>query len=162
MSSRRLSAFPPLRRAPACCGARLWRCRQVGEEEFQELTFNVCDPDLDEGEWITMYDVVQHIPGSGNDEEDGGDLDEDSEEAVAAAAGSTAGGRIAVEKQEYVGECRRECRTIQRACNNVLEEYREDLAELLWKRTPDTLEKLSSRVCTKWAKVRGARAWASE
>lgn len=126
---------------------------KVGEEEFQELTFNVCDPDLDEGEWITMYDVVQHIPGSGNDEEDGGDLDEDSEEAIAAAAGSTAGGRIAVEKQEYVGECRRECRTIQRACNNVLEEFREDLAELLWKRTPDTLEKLSSRVCTKWAKV---------
>ena len=44
-----------------------------------------------------------------------------------------------------MGECRRECRTIEKACTAVFDEYREDLAELLWKNEPKTLEKMASR-----------------
>jgi len=40
----------------------------------------------------------------------------------------------------------------------VFDEHREDIAELLYKRSPDTEEKLASRVCTKWAKVCPAKA----
>ena len=121
---------------------------RVDEGEFQELTFGICDPDIEEGEWITMYDVVQH-GGAGAAEDDGAD----NEDPDAVPAAPAAGGRIAVEKQEYVGECRRECRTMAKACNNVFDEHREDLAETLWKRDANTKEKLTSRVCTKWAKV---------
>ena len=124
---------------------------RVDEGEFQELTFGICDPDIEEGEWITMYDVVQHGGAGAADDAAGGEDGGDDPDAAPAAP--AAGGRIAVEKQEYVGECRRECRTMQKACNNVFDEHREDLAETLWKRDPNTKEKLTSRVCTKWAKV---------
>lgn len=39
------------------------------------------------------------------------------------------------------------------ACGTVLEDHREDVAELLWKQEPSTLDKLASRVCTKWARA---------
>lgn len=32
---------------------------KVGEDEFNELTLNICDPDTDEGEWVSMQDIEQ-------------------------------------------------------------------------------------------------------
>ena len=43
---------------------------------------------------------------------------------------------------------RRECRTIQKACENIVNEHMEDMAESLYKRDAATLEKFSNRVCT--------------
>jgi len=51
----------------------------------------VCDADTDEGEWIPMLDVTQKEKGA----------------------------PIKLEKQEYMGECRRECRTIMHTCAKV-------------------------------------------
>jgi hypothetical protein len=104
--------------------------RKVGEDDLIELATGICNADLEEGDWLAMYDLTQ----------------------------KGAGTPVKLEKQEYMGECRRECRTIAHACAKVFDEHREDIAELLWKRSPDTEEKLASRVCTKWAKVCPATA----
>jgi len=104
---------------------------RIGEDDLIDIATALCDPDSDEGEWLLYYDVTQP---------------------------NGRGGALKLEKQEYVGECRRECRTVAHACSKVFDEHREDVAELLWKRNPDTPEKLASRVCTKWAKVCPAKA----
>ena len=78
---------------------------KIGEDDLIDFATLVCDPDTDEGEWINMIDIVQDGPGSS----------------------------VKLKQEEYMGECRRECRTIQHACNKVFDEYREDVAELLWK-----------------------------
>ncbi|KAJ8599143.1 hypothetical protein CTAYLR_008301 [Chrysophaeum taylorii] len=98
---------------------------RLGEDDLQEITNSVCDPDLDQGEWITLYDVEQ----------------------------ADVGAPLKLKKEEYLGECRRECRTIAKACRAVYDEYREDIAESLYKRDASNLEKLKSRVCQKWAGV---------
>ena len=61
---------------------------KVGEEEYQELTEDVCDADTDMGEWMSMQDVTQAQKGAS----------------------------LKLEQQEHLGECRRECRTIEKAC----------------------------------------------
>ena len=66
---------------------------------------------------------------------------------------SERGAPLKMEKQEYMCECRRECRTIQKACENIVNEHMEDMAESLYKRDAATLEKFSNRVCTKWAEA---------
>lgn len=69
------------------------------------MTTNVCDADTDEGDWIPMLDISQAEKGS----------------------------PLKLEPQEYMGECRRECRTVMHACGKVFDEYREDMAEALYK-----------------------------
>lgn len=97
----------------------------IGEDKFQEIAEGVCNPDLDGGEWITFYDLVQAEKGAA----------------------------IKLEKNKYLGECRRECRSIAKACRTVYDEVREDVAESLYKRDASTAEKFKSRVCQKWAGV---------
>mmetsp|Transcript_22299 Transcript_22299/g.29162 ORF Transcript_22299/g.29162 Transcript_22299/m.29162 type:complete len:271 (+) Transcript_22299:19-831(+) len=106
---------------------------KVGEDDLIDMATHICDADSDEGDWIPMYDITQEGKGSS----------------------------IKIERQEYMGECRRECRTIASTCAKVFDEYREDIAEALYKKEPKTLEKLTSRVCTKWAKVCPAKPVAS-
>ena len=61
---------------------------------------------------------------------------------------------LKLEEEEYLGECRRECRTIQKACRNVYDEVRDDVAETLYKNDATlTVAKFQSRVCQKWAGV---------
>lgn len=97
----------------------------IGEVEFQEITEKVCDPDVDEGEWITFYDLVQAEKGAS----------------------------IKLEHKKYLGECRRECRSIAKACRAVYDEFREDVAESLYKRDASSVDKFKSRVCQKWSGV---------
>lgn len=97
--------------------------KKPSEDMYQDVIEQLCDPERDGGEWIAHYDVVQ----------------------------ADRGAPLKLEKQEYLGECRRECRTIQKACRAVYDEHAEDAAESLYKRDASTLEKFSSRVCTKWA-----------
>jgi len=98
---------------------------KVGEDDLIEIGERICDPDTDEGEWISMYDVSQDGKGR----------------------------PLKLEKQEYLGECRRECRTIAASCAKVFDEFREDLAEVLWKDPTVGVERLASRVCSKWSRV---------
>lgn len=74
---------------------------RLGEDEIQEIASDVCNVDVDGGEWISFYDIAQ----------------------------TEAGSPIKLNKQEYLGECRRDCRTIVKACRAVYDEFREDVAE---------------------------------
>ena len=99
--------------------------KKPSEDMYQDSIQQICDPIKDLGEWVAMYDITQ----------------------------SERGAPLKMEKQEYMCECRRECRTIQKACENIINEHLEDMAESLYKRDASTLEKFSNRVCTKWAEV---------
>jgi len=99
--------------------------KKPSEDMYQDSIQQICDPIKDLGEWVAMYDITQ----------------------------SERGAPLKMEKQEYMCECRRECRTIQKACENIINEHMEDMAESLYKRDASTLEKFSNRVCTKWAEA---------
>ena len=94
--------------------------KKPSEDMYQDSIQQICDPIKDLGEWVAMYDITQ----------------------------SERGAPLKMEKQEYMCECRRECRTIQKACENIINEHMEDMAESLYKRDAATLEKFSNRVCT--------------
>ena len=99
--------------------------KKPSEDMYFDAIMDICTPEKDLGEWITFYDIVQ----------------------------ADAGAPLKLESQEYLGECRRECRTIQKSCRSVFDEHREDMAESLYKRDAATLEKFTNRVCNKWAEV---------
>ena len=94
--------------------------KKPSEDMYQDSIQQICDPIKDLGEWVAMYDITQ----------------------------SERGAPLKMEKQEYMCECRCECRTIQKACENIVNEHMEDMAESLYKRDASTLEKFSNRVCT--------------
>lgn len=111
---------------------------ELGELAIGEKVEAACDPDADEGEWMTFYDVVQAAPSE----------------------------PLELKKEAFLGECRRECTTIMHACHAVIDEHREDMGEMLYKHTrlkkgaderPSkqgvslTSEKFISRVCKKLA-----------
>ena len=95
--------------------------KKPSEDMYQDSIQQICDPIKDLGEWVAMYDITQ----------------------------SERGAPLKMEKQEYMCECRRECRTIQKACENIVNEHMEDMAESLYKRDAASLEKFSNRVGTR-------------
>mmetsp|Transcript_55057 Transcript_55057/g.131201 ORF Transcript_55057/g.131201 Transcript_55057/m.131201 type:complete len:257 (+) Transcript_55057:142-912(+) len=106
---------------------------KIGEIEIGNIIKDTCDPDDDLGEWMPFLDLKQESPGA----------------------------PITFEKQEYIGECRRECMTLVHACRKVFDEHIEDMSELLYKRyealrhkesSSLDKEKFVSRVCKKWSK----------
>eukprot|EP00898_Chlorokybus_atmophyticus_P001851 jgi/Chlat1/2667/Chrsp18S02982 len=82
---------------------KAWRDsgRKVKEIDVIELVEKSCDPTKDEGEWITKIDLVEQ-----------GDV-------------------LALEEQDSAGECKSECKTIARACEEVLGNEDVDYAEVL-------------------------------
>jgi len=112
---------------------------KIGEIEIGRMVDSICDADDDLGDWITYLDIVQDKPSE----------------------------PLELKKQEYLGECRRECTTLAHACKVVFEEHREDMTEMLYKhwRPKDadtraskqqkslTAERLTSRVCKKLSKA---------
>ena len=125
------------------------RAVRVDEGEFQELTFGICDPDIEEGEWIYV-DVVQHAARAPR--------------TTPRAARTTTRTRRR-RRRRRAGASRSRSRARRRVPARVphdrcsVFEHREDLAETLWKRDPNTKEKLTSRVCTKWRRsARRSRA----
>lgn len=99
--------------------------KKPSEDMYFDTIVELCVPEKDGGEWITFQDVVQKSEGA----------------------------PLKLEDQGYLGECRRECRTVAKACANVFEEHREDVAESLFKRDAATFEKFSNRICVKWSGV---------
>eukprot|EP00850_Spirogloea_muscicola_P004588 SM000019S05132 [mRNA] locus=s19:1084624:1088069:- [translate_table: standard] len=76
--------------------------RKLTEFQIIELTEKICNPSRDEGEWITMLDIVQE------------------------------GDQLKLVQQDTAGNCNSECKTIQRACEEVMGEHDTDVAELLY------------------------------
>ena len=81
---------------------------QLPELELLEMVERMGNPSKDEGEWIAKIDLVE------------------------------SGKILKLEEQEDLGKCGSECRTIQKAAEEILEEHDTDIAEKLWqvKRCP--------------------------
>ena len=60
--------------------------KKPSEDMYQDSIQQICDPIKDLGEWVAMYDITQ----------------------------SERGAPLRMEKQEYMCECRRECRSLRR------------------------------------------------
>lgn len=77
---------------------------------------SICDPDTSNGEWISKYDLVE------------------------------SGERLLVQEQDDFGECNSECRTIGRACNEIIGDHDTDVAEELYKVRPAYIRLIYSHV----------------
>ncbi len=75
---------------------------QVPELQILELVEKMGNPGKDEGEWIAKIDLVE------------------------------SGKALKLEEQEQLGKCGPECKTIQKAVEDILEEHDTDIAEKLW------------------------------
>ena len=68
-----------------------------------ELMEHITDPTKEQGEWIAKIDLVE------------------------------SGGKLLVEEQDQLGDCGVECKTVQRAAEEIVGDQDTDLAEELWK-----------------------------
>ena len=75
---------------------------QAPELQILELIEKMGNPSKDEGEWIAKIDLVE------------------------------SGKALKLEEQEELGKCGAECKTIQKAVEDILEEHDTDIAEKLW------------------------------
>ena len=76
--------------------------QQLPELEVLEMVERMGNPSKDEGEWIAKIDLVEN------------------------------GKLLKLEEQEDLGKCGSECRTIQKAAEEILDEHDTDIAEKLW------------------------------
>ena len=88
---------------------------QVPELQILELVEKMGNPGKDEGEWIAKIDLVE------------------------------SGKALKLEEQEQLGKCGPECKTIQKAVEDILEEHDTDIAEKLWQ-----VRALSLRCMMSW------------
>lgn len=75
----------------------------LGEVELEAIAERVCIPEDADGEWVTMLDIVED------------------------------NGSLTLQKQEEIGECRRECMTVVHVCRQLFEEHHEEVSERLYK-----------------------------
>lgn len=81
-----------------------------------ELMEHITDPSKDQGEWIAKIDLVE------------------------------SGDKLLLEEQAELGDCGVECKTIQRAAEEIIGDNDTDLAEELWKVLLTLEESLSSHL----------------
>lgn len=77
--------------------------KKLDEMAVIELMEHITDPTKDQGEWIAKIDLVE------------------------------SGGKLLVEEQDQLGDCGVECKTVQRAAEEIVGDRDTDLAEELWK-----------------------------
>eukprot|EP00962_Isochrysis_galbana_P002468 scaffold660_cov134-Isochrysis_galbana.AAC.1 len=96
-----------------------------GEEAVQEFTEKMCNPLKPEGEWVARIDLVQE------------------------------GEKLLLATQPDPGRCARECRTVEAACNEVLDRADTDFTEVLYKSVQDgvDLEQVQRYICNRAAAV---------
>lgn len=96
-----------------------------GEGALQTYTETMCNPLKKEGEWVSKIDLVQE------------------------------GDALLLASQPAAGKCRRECRTVEAACNEVLDRADTDFTEILYKGVQDNseLEKVQRYICNRAASV---------
>mmetsp|Transcript_14524 Transcript_14524/g.19696 ORF Transcript_14524/g.19696 Transcript_14524/m.19696 type:complete len:309 (-) Transcript_14524:308-1234(-) len=96
-----------------------------GEAEVQEFTEKMCNPLKPEGEWVARIDLAQE------------------------------GEKLLLATQPDVGKCGRECRTVEAACNEVLDRADTDFTEILYKAIKDKteLEQVQRYICNRAAGV---------
>jgi hypothetical protein len=96
-----------------------------GEEAVQEFTEKMCNPLKPEGEWVARIDLVQE------------------------------GEKLLLATQPEPGRCGRECRTVEAACDEVLDRADTDFTEVLYKSVQDgvDLEQVQRYICNRAAGV---------
>ncbi|CAK9147251.1 unnamed protein product [Ilex paraguariensis] len=80
--------------------------KKISEYEIIELSENVCNLKKQEADWILKIDIVEQ------------------------------GNRLELVEQDSEGQCNSECKTIERACQEVLGYSDTDVAEYLYKKKP--------------------------
>ena len=76
---------------------------QLEEDKLIDLVEKSCNPDNEEGSWISKIDLLER------------------------------NGELRLSEQSNVGKCKQECQTVSKACEESIAEVDTDLAELLWK-----------------------------
>jgi len=91
----------------------------------QEFVEKMCLPLKPEGEWVAKIDLVQE------------------------------GSQLLLATQPEAGHCRRECRTVEQACNDVLDKADTDFTEILYNGVKDgsKLEQIQRYICNRAAGV---------
>ena len=102
--------------------------KKLDENQIVDVMDSICDPDSPEGGWIRAIDVV-----------------EEKQSGRRFLEFETPGG---------MGKCQKECRTIARSCNDLLEEDldRDELSPILYKNTIKNPQELQEKVCKKMSK----------
>ena len=93
-------------------GPKSSKGKKMPEEVVSDILDNVCEAEKEGGEWIRYYDIVS-TPVDGKDTKR----------------------KLTLEGQEGPGKCKKECQTIKKSCENLLEEEiedRDDLQALLY------------------------------
>ncbi|PFX26352.1 hypothetical protein AWC38_SpisGene8974 [Stylophora pistillata] len=79
------------------------KSRKLEEDKVIDLVEKSCNPEKEEGSWISKIDLVEK------------------------------NGELRLSEQFDVGKCKRECQTVSKACEESIGDIDTDLAELLWK-----------------------------
>ncbi|XP_009802306.1 uncharacterized protein [Nicotiana sylvestris] len=90
--------------------------KKISEYQIIEISENVCNLKKQEADWILKIDIVEQ------------------------------GDRLELVEQDSEGQCNSECKTIERACQDVMDYSDTDVAEYLYKHNPD-LDSLKSFLC---------------
>ncbi|KAL6554977.1 hypothetical protein OROGR_006235 [Orobanche gracilis] len=90
--------------------------RKISEYQIIEITENVCNLKKQEADWILKIDIVEQ------------------------------GDKLELVEQDSEGQCNSECKTIERACQEVLGYSDTDVAEYLYKKQP-RVDSLVSFIC---------------
>lgn len=80
--------------------------KKISEYEIIEISENVCNLKKQEADWILKIDIVEE------------------------------GDRLELVEYDSEGQCNSECKTIERACQEVMGYYDTDVAEFLYKKKP--------------------------
>eukprot|EP00262_Sarcandra_glabra_P006822 TRINITY_DN19377_c0_g1_i1.p1 TRINITY_DN19377_c0_g1~~TRINITY_DN19377_c0_g1_i1.p1 ORF type:complete len:299 (+),score=72.80 TRINITY_DN19377_c0_g1_i1:139-1035(+) len=96
--------------------------KKVSEFEIIETAENVCNLKKEEGDWITRIDIVEN------------------------------GDKLELAEQDTEGQCNSECKTIERACQEVMGYSDTDVAEYLFKSKPQ-IESLVNFLCVDLSKA---------
>ncbi|CAN4092562.1 unnamed protein product [Withania somnifera] len=90
--------------------------KKISEYQIIEISENLCNLKKQEADWILKIDIVEQ------------------------------GDRLELVEQDDEGQCNSECKTIERACQDVMGYSDTDVAEYLYKTKPD-LDSLKSFLC---------------
>lgn len=96
-----------------------------GEAAVQEFTEKMCNPLKPEGEWVARIDLVQE------------------------------GEKLLLATQPAAGKCKRECRTVEAACNEVLDRADNEFTEILYRSVQEKaeLDEVQRYICNRAAGV---------
>ncbi|CAH9143414.1 unnamed protein product [Cuscuta epithymum] len=96
--------------------------KKISEYQIIEISESVCNLKKQEADWILKIDIVEE------------------------------GDRLALIEQDSEGQCNSECKTVERACQEVMDYSDTDVAEYLYKNNPE-LDSLLNFLCKDLSKA---------